>query len=123
MYREIAEESIKSCNPLLWNLKGTVHVKKGKKWVIALSLVKSFLEKYQMENTLVVFSAELGEDKIKSDQESVLSFLGNLMEVRPRLKMSTFGEKLQKFKEDIRYEEAVQTTPLIFTAPYVPNFD
>jgi hypothetical protein len=81
MYQEIAEETLKSNNPLLQNLKGTVHIKKGKEWVIALSVVKSFLEQYQMKNTLSDFSSELGSTNVKTDQESVLSFLDSLLEI------------------------------------------
>jgi hypothetical protein len=100
MYQEIAEETLRSGNHIWQNLKGAVHIKKGKEWMIALSVVKSFLEQYQMTNTLSVISSELRSESVKTDQGSVLSFLDNLLEIRRRLKTSNFQDKLQKFKKN-----------------------
>jgi superfamily II RNA helicase len=99
MFREIAEESIKSTNSLLQNIKGTVHIKNEKESVIALSIVKNFFEQFQMENILAVFSAEIESDNIKTDPETVLSFLDYLIEIGHRLKTATFHVNFKNSKK------------------------
>ncbi|EAY14728.1 hypothetical protein TVAG_038340 [Trichomonas vaginalis G3] len=91
-------------------------------WKDGFSLVVAFLKHYKMQNTLDTIMTELGsspfpEQKHVYDPNLTETYFKQLTDLQENFAARDFEQNVMNFMEDIKYEDALQFSPLVSQSP------
>ena len=91
-------------------------------WKDGFSLVIAFLKHYNMNNTIDTIMTELGsapypEQKHVYDPDLIDDYFEKLIALQENFAQRNFDMNVQNFMEDIKYEDALQFSPLVNSSP------
>ena len=91
-------------------------------WKDGFSLVIAYLKHYNMKNTIDTIITELGsvpypEQKHVYDPDLVDNYFNQLLALQENFAARNFDMNVQNFMEDIKYEDALQFSPLVNSSP------
>ena len=119
---KVAQEVVGSKNHKFCTLQPRVSPIDNDFWKDGFSLVIAFLKHYNMRNTIDTIMTELGSDELPEqkhvyDPELVDNYFKQLIALQKNFAERNFDMNVQNFMEDIKYEDALQFSPLVNSSP------